>query len=156
MTDKIIIAAATRDDSRDVWTWRNDPQTRAMSVATEEVSWHEHAAWYESSLDDRNRFLYVGRLALDEKVGMCRFDVDASTATAAVSINLNPKMRGRKLSQQLLAAAISAFWKVRRMRLVATIKRQNTASIRCFSSCGFVLNSEDGEHFHYRLDPGAA
>ena len=151
----MIIAAATRDDSRDVWTWRNDPQTRAMSVATEEVGWQEHTVWYENSLTDPNRYLYIGRVALDEKVGMCRFDVDSSTATAAVSINLNPNMRGRSLSRQLLDAAIGAFWKVRRMRLVATIKRQNTASVRCFSGCGFKLVAEDGEQLRYRLDPGA-
>ncbi len=154
MTSKIVIAAATRDDSRDIWTWRNDPLTRTMSVATEEVGWLEHTAWYEGSLTDRDRYLYIGRVESDEKVGMCRFDVDTSTATTAVSINLNPAMRGRKLSRQLLAAAISAFWNVRRMRLIAIIKRKNTASMRCFSGCGFLLVAEDGEYLEWRLDPG--
>ena len=125
-----------------------------MSVTTGEVGWQEHTAWYENSFSNRNRYLYIGRVALDEKVGMCRFDVDPSTTTAAVSINVNPQMRGRKLSEPLLAAAIGAFWKVRRISLVATIKRQNTASTRCFRGCGFELDSEDGEHLYYRRDPG--
>ena len=153
MTDAITIALATADDARDVWLWRNDAQTRAMSLSTDEVSWATHQAWYEKSLDDPNRFLYIGRLAATEKVGMCRFDIGADGRSADVSINLNPGMRGRNLARRLLAGAIAVFRGTRPIALVATIKRHNAASIRCFSQCGFMPAAEDHEHIYYRLEP---
>jgi RimJ/RimL family protein N-acetyltransferase len=151
----MIIAKASLQDSNDIWTWRNDPYTRSMFINTDEVSWDIHRNWFEKSLINPNRFLYIGYIEVkeDEKVGMCRFDIEINSNIADVSINLNPKMRGKHLSHQLLADSITVFWENRRISLKATIKKENTASIRCFSKCGFVLDSADTEYNHYLLKP---
>lgn len=151
MTAQITAARATGANSRDIWTWRNDPDTRAMSISTDEISWEEHSRWYRDILADPNRYLYLGRLADNANVGICRFDVDTLKNVAHVSINLNPAMRGRNLSHVLLAAAIAAFWNEKNVSLLATIKQGNAASIRCFLKCGFELVTDDGEQTYYRL-----
>lgn len=51
----ITARLATSEDSRDLWIWRNDPVTRAMSITTEEVAWDAHTNWYEKSLSNPNR-----------------------------------------------------------------------------------------------------
>ena len=147
------ITQAVESDSKDIWMWRNDAQTRAMSITTAEVSWADHDRWFQDSCARPDRFLYIGRLSAAEKVGMCRFDISADAGTATVSINLNPQMRGKKLSYQLLDLAIKAFWATNRLPLAATIRKQNASSIHCFGKCGFILDREDSDYNHYLLKP---
>lgn len=152
MPGALMVRRALPADARDIWLWRNDACTRAMSVSPEEVAWEAHAAWFEASLNDRNRFLYVGCLGDGlRKVGVCRFDLDPGTGLAEASINLDPAMRGLNLSHRLLAAGIRLFLAEWRVDLRATVKKQNPASIRCFTRCGFVLHREDAEYGYYRL-----
>ena len=61
-----------------------------MSITTDEVSWEAHSNWYNNSLKNTSRYLYVGIIDTINKVGMCRFDIDENKNTAEVSINLNP------------------------------------------------------------------
>ncbi|MDZ3836747.1 MAG: GNAT family N-acetyltransferase [Rhodospirillales bacterium] len=152
MPGALIVRRALPADARDIWLWRNDACTRAMSVSPEEVAWEAHAEWFAASLNDRNRFLYVGCLGdASRKVGICRFDLGPGRALAEASINLNPAMRGLNLSHRLLAAGIRLFLAGRHVDLRATVKQRNTASIRCFTRCGFVLHGEDAEYRYYRL-----
>lgn len=145
------IRKATSEDSHDIWSWRNDPVSRAMSKNTDEVPWESHARWYDSALANPRRFLFVGYDENQRKIGMCRLDVVAE-GVAEVSINLSPQMRGRGLSSPLLAAAIQAFWVEKAGTLIkATVRNQNPASLRCFEKCGFVLQSREGDFNHYEL-----
>ena len=148
----ISVRKAVPADSRDIWTWRNDACTRAMSICPQELAWEAHAEWFRAALADRNRYLYVGRLNdHPQKIGVCRFDVDPGQALASASINLNPAMRGLNLSPRLLAAGIRLFLAERHVDLAATIKKQNAPSIRCFTRCGFILHDEDAGYGYYRL-----
>ena len=145
----IVVLRATKKDSKDIWEWRNDELTKKMSIATDGVSWETHKGWYEKSLVNPNRYLYLGFVNDSEKIGMCRFDVEANANIAEVSINVNPIHRGKKLSSQLLARCISAFFEEQSLVLSATIKKVNIGSIKCFESNGFVLLREDGETNYY-------
>jgi len=151
---RVVVSKALKTDSADLWTWRNDTQTRAMSLSGEAVDWPTHDAWFDRSLENELRRLYVGRLG-DLKIGMCRFDLNAQRNEAEVSINLNPDARGMRLSVPLLAAAIEAFWNDVRVDLTATVKKQNQASIACFTRCGFEQTRDDALCRYYRLSPGA-
>lgn len=153
MNDAIDVYEATQADSKDIWTWRNDALTRAMSITADEVDWALHSNWYGSSLEDKNRYLYIGYVkGGDNKIGMCRFDVDPEKFVAEVSINLNPTMRGLNLSHKLLSAAIREFQIHLKFDLTATIKKENKASIKCFTRLGFTLRSTDDKYNYYRAD----
>jgi len=91
MCQRITVSRATENDSKDIWEWRNDELTKQMSITTDSVSWETHSSWYQKSLVNPNRYLYIGFLNDSEKIGMCRFDLDSNTNIAEVSINLNPQ-----------------------------------------------------------------
>lgn len=149
---EVRVRRAVAADAKDIWTWRNDPSTRAMSMTSAQVPWASHAEWYRASLQDDNLYLYVGCFDGDpRRIGMCRFDVDPARAIAEVSINLNPAMRGLGLSHRLLSAAIGVFLAERPVDLKATIRKQNAASVRCFTRCGFALVGQTPECGYYRL-----
>ncbi len=150
---KITVVRATRNDSTDIWEWRNDELTTQMSLTPGGVSWEAHTNWYEKSLITPSRHIYIGHLPSGKKIGVCRFDVAAERNTAEVSINLNPQYRGKGLSSQLLSVAISRFWKNSSMELLATVKKENIGSIKCFETAGFTFEREDGECMYYRKQP---
>jgi RimJ/RimL family protein N-acetyltransferase len=144
---------ANANDSRSIWEWRNDEITKQMSITTDSVTWEAHTSWYERSLTNPNRYLYIGYLNDKEKIGMCRFDVDSTTHTAEVSINLNPQFRNKKLSTKMLAEAIKAFRSETDIALTATIKKMNISSIKCFTSIGFVFERDNADYNYYSYRP---
>ncbi len=149
----LTLRPAVADDARDLWTWRNDEHTRAMSGDGDAIAWADHLAWFERTLADPHRTIYIGSLVDGERVGMCRFDVDASGTWADVSLNVRPAMRGRRLARPLLAAAIANFRATRPLALHARIRPDNVASIRCFERCGFARTGTADGFATYALPP---
>jgi UDP-MurNAc hydroxylase len=147
---RISVLRATENDSIDIWEWRNDELTKKMSITTDSVSWETHSSWYEKSLVNPNRYLFLGYLNGDTKIGMCRFDVDVNTNIAEVSINLNPQQRSKKLSYQLLSQSIAKFCEEQNIDLAATIKKSNIGSIKCFIKSGFTFEREHNGYNFYR------
>lgn len=150
----IDVRPALNEDCRDLWTWRNDAQTRSMSISTEEVSWSAHEAWFHDVQADPARTILIGLLG-GEKIGMCRFDEHAGPpARMEVSINLNPGFRGRRLAVPLLHSAISTFRLKRAGEIVAQVRDENVASIRTFERAGFWLAWRlEGLRFYRYADP---
>lgn len=139
-------------DSDDLFQWRNDPQTRAASISTAEVSWNDHEKWFEATLDSKSRTIYI---AIDDggsKLGMCRFD--ALPEGTEVSINLNPAVRGRGLASGVLSECIDKyrvdFSKVQ--LLIAQIREENLASVRVFEKSGFKYKSSEAGVARYEFE----
>lgn len=44
----IIVLPATENDSTDIWKWRNDEQTKQMSITTDDVNWETHGRWHSN------------------------------------------------------------------------------------------------------------
>ncbi len=84
---------------------------------------------------------------------MVRFDVDEEGTSAEVSINLNPEARGRGLGYPSLVSGISAFAAERSgvVRIVATIRATNAASLAIFSKAGFARTQSTGDVLHFEL-----
>ena len=133
----MILRPATADDAMDVWRWRNDPLTRAMSRTQDEIDPASHVAWFERALHDEDRTLLIGE-ADGEKVGMVRIDRAEETE---VSINVNPAHRSRGYGYALLSQALA----LASGDVVAEIREDNLASQRLFERVGFELQtSRDG------------
>lgn len=141
----LTVRPAAALDSRAVWTWRNDPVTRAVSVNTDEVPWADHERWFAAVLADRDRHLLVGEVG-PEPVGVVRFDRLDEPELWEVSINLAPAARGRGLAVPLLDAGRD--WLRARegqVGVLALVRATNAASMRTFLRAGYAERStEDG------------
>ncbi len=129
----MILRKATSADALDVWFWRNDPLTRAMSRVQEEVPRASHLNWFARAVDDPRRTILIGEVD-GKKVGMVRFDHGEATE---VSINVSPEHRSLGHGYALLHAAMKSVpgevW--------AEIKDENLASQRLFERVGFEFRS---------------
>lgn len=141
---KIFTRLIEQEDCLDLLSWRNDPATREMSLASHVVSQEEHIMWFDVMLASKDQVGIIGELD-GLKIGVVFFKNNAPGSL--VSINLNPQFRGKTLSAGLLKKAIKKFIELpHEIRyLVAEIKESNKASIQIFGKNGFTLdNLENG------------
>ena len=139
----MLIRNAVIEDTIDVYEWRNDPLSLSMSVNSSIISISEHQKWFKNILLDNNKKIYIG-VVEGKKVGVTKFEVDELCNNEAnVSINLNPAMRGKNFSFDLLSRSIAIYLKQKKVKLNAVVKNENLASLKIFKKCGFQKKSED-------------
>ena len=133
---------ASATDAENIFAWRNNEWTRAMSLNSDSIEWENHKFWYENTLNSANNFLLIGELD-KHSIGLVRFTVYQPGKVLA-SINLNPDFRGKGLGKLLLGESLK--WLQHQHgeigQIVAEIKSENLASISIFASCGFELDKE--------------
>lgn len=140
---------ATSADAMDILTWRNDPQTRAMSKTSEMVDAAAHLAWFENAVHDPRRLLLIGETG-DAKAGMVRFDLGDHAWLA--SINIAPEMRGKGYGPTLLGEGVAFLEKEHgHPRIIAEIALNNMASIVTFKKCGFTCYRSDDEYMYMNI-----
>ncbi|WEK53886.1 MAG: GNAT family N-acetyltransferase [Candidatus Cohnella colombiensis] len=135
-----MLRQATLSDSRTIWEWRNDETTRQMSFDANLVPWETHELWFERSLQNPNRKLYIFQNE-STSVGLIRLDIDNDQAE--VSINLSPNLRGKGYGTRAIVEMLSVAKDLGIKEIIAKIKPENIASIQSFSSAGFTKLSGD-------------
>jgi len=143
----VKITKASNNDSLDIFQWRNDPLTRQNSINTDPVSLKEHNQWFNEVLNSRNTELLIG-IKDSIKVGVCRFSFNNLSNSVEVSINLNPLMRGKRISKKLLEESINYYLKTNKVMLTATIRIDNIPSIKIFEELNFI-KIKSTECFNY-------
>lgn len=146
---ELAIRAATIEDSKYVFEWRNDADTRTASLNTDEVPWAQHEPWFAAVLKNPRITLYLVVTAglPHERVAMCRFNISPTERSSEISINLNPDFRGQGLAMSVLTLAIESFIAAQLGidEIVAMIRLQNIASLRIFGAAGFAeMEERDG------------
>ena len=143
---------ATPEDVKNVWLWRNDPETRAMSGDNARIPWAKHVTWFSNALKDPNRVLLIVMSTApagaehEGAVAAVRFDRQKNESGRwLVSLNLCPEWRGRGHGRSVLSAACRRFFEDHgEQPLLAAIHPANVASQRVFSAVGFEPSKSTG------------
>jgi RimJ/RimL family protein N-acetyltransferase len=125
-------------DRKDLFLWRNDPETVAASFVSEPVAWEDHCKWFEKSLASQNRYLYIIEIDV-VPAGVLRFDVEGDVAE--ISITMAPHMRGRGIGTSAIAEGCKWFLNgdgKNICNIVAKVKPENIKSVGAFKSAGFL------------------
>ncbi len=129
---------AQADDSRQLLTWRNESETRAVSFKTTPIDPGEHERWLRSRLADENCILQIAIAPGGDPVGHVRIQNCVQQQTAYITIGLESGYRGRGLGAVLIARATclaaDAFGSD---RILAQIKPANVASRSAFAKAGY-------------------
>ena len=151
----MIVQKVKKKDLLDIWIWRNDTKTTFFSKNKKKISLKTHNQWFSKVLYNSKIKFYIGVIFYKKKeikVGVVRFDI--KKRYALVSINLNPQMRGKKLSDILLSMCIRKFLKLRKIKLLAEINKNNLASISCFLKNNFILLESKNQYSLYQRSLG--
>jgi RimJ/RimL family protein N-acetyltransferase len=114
------------------------------------VCFDEHKEWFELSLLNSHRTIYIAEIDFI-KIGVCRFDANKKLNTSEVSINLNPKIRGKNLAYDFLHESIEIYKKTNNVTLTAAIKNTNVASLKIFKKCGFIESNRNDDFTYLKL-----
>ena len=147
----IKIRLANLNDCKSLFDWQSDELSRKMSFNGSSPSIEDHEVWFENSLSNVDRVLYVGELGY-KRLGVCRFDFLESEKLAEVSININPSMRGCGLGKKFLFESIECYLEKNKYNLLAKVKPNNLASLNVFKSAGFESFASDESMVVLRRD----
>ena len=103
----LSVRFARNNDCLNIFEWRNDPATRGMSHSSKIIDWEQHIDWFSGSLNSKNRILLICEENFIDKIAVVRFDI--SKTGVLVSINLNPKKRGKNFAKVSLTKSIEFF-----------------------------------------------
>jgi RimJ/RimL family protein N-acetyltransferase len=150
----VALRAAAPNDAPSLLAWRNDPITRKASRSARPVAVHEHAAWLAGVLADPDRDLLIAVVA-ERPVGQVRLD-RAASRTYEISVTVAPEARGRGVGTAIIEAGVSrAFDRHDATKVVAAIRRGNTASEQAFRSAGFspTIRTDGSFRWYVRARP---
>jgi RimJ/RimL family protein N-acetyltransferase len=139
---KVFIRNADVKDAQKIFEWRNDPATRQASMSSELITWDEHEQWYYSALKNKDLLITICDI-LDDKlrvaIAMVKFELNPIDQSSVISINMDPKARGKSLGQSCLNEAIDYMHSLNQnyKKIIATIKQDNIASQKAFEKAGF-------------------
>lgn len=130
----MIIRLANFSDCKDLYNWRLDPITMKMFFNKNYFTYSSHKQWFNNNLNVNNTKIYIGTIK-NEKIGVVIFKLKKEYSS--ISINLNPKFRGRGVSKKFLDLCISKYLFTCKSNLIAKIFIHNIASIKIFRAIGF-------------------
>src|SRR6266851_5572697 len=151
----ITLRPATLSDIEMIFDWRNDPFIVARSTSQKTVNWHEHVAWFESTLQNDSRLMFI--LQLDGKpIGQARFARIENNA-CVISIYLLKDYTGKGYGVEGIRRSCYAVlhrWSV--LEIIACVRLDNEAAKSAFLKASFVETQRQGlcpvAHFALSLD----
>jgi len=135
--DDLRLRPARTNDAERLLQWRNDPDTRAASVHTAEVTPAEHDSWLARSLANPDRKVFIAE-RWGEPVGTVRGD--RSPAGWELSWTVAPGSRGQGLGVRMLQLLIDALGRP----ALARIKAGNSPSTKMAEAVGMVHVRDEG------------
>ncbi len=142
----IMLRFAALEDCQDIFTWRNDPVTIAVSPSGA-VQWENHLAWFKEKVHSPHSHLFIALNEKAEKIGIIRFDRQKEAPSgdgeeeeeAEVSINLNPLFRSQGYGAMVLQQALDLYFaNFPVQKIFARIMPENIVSLNLFRKMGFV------------------
>ena len=144
---------ANIDDMMLFFDWVNEKTVRQNSFSTNIINIDNHKAWFEKSLKNKDRYIYV-LMKDDLPLGQIRFDV--SNEEAEIDYSIDRSYRNKGLGNLIISLGIEQISKdcKRVKKIVARVKETNVYSQKCFLKNGFEeygkISDSDYEIVEYR------
>ncbi len=136
----INLMAAVKEDVKKIYQWRNEQAVRQFSHSSKEIDFDQHEKWFEKSLMDHNRYIFIASESNNE-IGVLRFDITGDEAE--ISVYLIKNMYGRGYGEALVVAGEN--WLVENCPeikyVIAEVLPKNKASIWLFEKCGYTMHN---------------
>lgn len=134
--EEIRLRPVREEDSLDLFNWRNDPETVKYSPSGE-VKYEDHLQWFSKNINDPKTKILIITNQKEDKIGMVRFDLD-DNLDAVISINLNPKWRGKGYGKLGLKKSLDyGFQELDLKKVRADLHQDNIPSKKIFLGIGF-------------------
>ena len=131
----IRLRPATEADALQLLRWRNDPGTYRRCIVARPVGREEHLRWFRDRLRSPRTTIYILLDAAGRAAGQGR--IDRGRGSCEISLGLGRESRGRGLGTAAVRALTARAFRLGARKVVATIKKDNVASVLAFIKAGF-------------------
>lgn len=134
---RVTLRKAKHDDADILLEWRNDKLTRKASVNMEIIKREDHDKWFEQTLSNNLRELYIAEIS-GQPIGTTRLD-KIDKQNFEISWTVAPKYRGQGVGKIIVQKTIE-------MKpdavFLAQVKKANIASLSIAKSSGMEQSDE--------------
>ena len=135
---RLSLRLAEEGDSKLLWQWRNEENTRKWSFNSAYVPYEEHENWFSNKLNSADSLILIVSDKGQNNIGQVRLDI-RHDGSAEVNISISAKERNKGYGSDALRLACQyALGKLNITKIIAHIKDENKASIRAFTKAGFI------------------
>lgn len=156
--EKLCLRNVHEGDSRILWEWANDPDTRAVSFSSTVIPWQEHLNWFHTKVRSPHCRFFIATDTQEVPVGQVRYDLTSDAAT--ISVSLDRRQRSKGYGNLLLRLSARALFAVTNIATIhAYVKPDNHASLRTFTKAGYTHSGmtetagQPAVHFILRRSP---
>ncbi|MCC6906277.1 MAG: UDP-2,4-diacetamido-2,4,6-trideoxy-beta-L-altropyranose hydrolase [Anaerolineae bacterium] len=132
----VSLRRVTPEDSRLLWEWANDPDTRGVSFSQDAIPWEQHVRWLDAKLADRDCFFRMALGPAGQPIGQVRCDLAGSEAVLSISLSREYRRQGYG-SRVLALAARQLFAEYPVMCVHGYVRPDNSASYGAFQRAGY-------------------
>jgi len=148
-------------DLLDYYGLVNDDLVRFVSFSSSTVNLKEHTTWFENSLANKNRIMYVleGAESGTEFLGQVRFDKVLSTTfdnTFELDYSIASSQRGKGLGKKMLLLGLKMLTEsFKNPCVIAKVKLDNFASAKVLLKVGFLWQNKIKDMNVYIINYGS-
>ncbi|MBL4669670.1 MAG: GNAT family N-acetyltransferase [Flavobacteriales bacterium] len=140
MKETLTIRKALADDVELLYKWSNDELVRKQSFNSNKISFETHCKWFEGKLKDKKSLMYIVEVG-SIPASVVRFDIAEENTVIGISISTD--YRGKGLGGNSIKIGLEEYFLVNNLPVLASIKKDNIASIKSFEKAGFVFLKDE-------------
>ena len=148
---EISLRPVQADDREVIFRWRNDPFILSHGSSNREVSWAEHCKWFDETLRESDRKLFVIQNK-NAPIGQVRFDRQ-NQRECVISAYLLREFTGHGWGVEAIREACKAIldaWDVE--SVIACVRKDNPGGRSAFLKAGFEsMDADVCPAHHYSL-----
>lgn len=134
---RIRLRPAHEEDSKMIFAWANDPETRKVSFLSNPIPWATHERWFAATVRSLLHRFWMAMDANDTPVGSIRFTLEGTEAT--LSVSTAPAYRGKGLGAEIVQVGCRRLFATTDTEVIhAYVKPENEASKKLFTKTGFL------------------
>lgn len=137
-SSRCTVRSATREDCKDLWELRNEPDTRKASFNEDPIEYIDHEKWFLRHLKDPSSKILIVENESGRTIGYARFKMDPPLAKISVTINKNERSKGYGTAAIQLASDHILHTKKEVRTIIAEVRKDNARSISAFEQAGFT------------------
>jgi len=139
---KFFIRTVELKDCRSLWYWRNHKEARRWSFRPQKIPYAIHCRWFQKTMGDPKKTIYVVCDATGQRVGQTRFE--RLKNKAIISVTLNPRYYNKGIGNHLIRRTSHKYLKdfPNIKKIVAEINQNHIASHKAFYKANYSLDKK--------------